>query len=153
MSEAVRIAEALDLDRLRDLLTLAVSSTAVARATPLYREEERLADPSSRLERALADHRSLLCVATIDGYVVGFTLARQREHSSGLVTHVEELFVEEEAREVGLGEGLLDAAVVWSRSVNSTAIELDALPGDRALKNLCERSGLRSRALIMHRPL
>ena len=69
------------------------------------------------------------------------------------VAVVHQLFVEEAARELGVGEALLDTAIGFARARGCFAIESLALPGDRDLKNLFERFGLVARAIVVHKDL
>jgi GNAT superfamily N-acetyltransferase len=90
-----------------------------------------------------------LVLAEIDDVPVGFAAGQLAD---GICT-VERLYVDPEAREVGLGEYLLEAMTVWARAIGATAIESVALPGDRQTKNLFERFGMKARLLIVSRSL
>ena len=61
--------------------------------------------------------------------------------------------MEPEARELGVGELLLEAAIGWAEAHGCRGIDAMALPGIRASKNLFERFGLKARRLVVHRPL
>ena len=61
--------------------------------------------------------------------------------------------VEPEAREVGLGEELLDAVIAWSRARGCSTLDAVALPGDRHTKNFFETFGMKARLLTVHVPL
>ena len=52
-----------------------------------------------------------------------------------------------------LGEALIDAAAAWARSAGCTGLDGLALPGDRHVKNLYERSGMTARELTTFREL
>ena len=88
-------------------------------------------------------------VAVIDDLVAGF-LALEID---GGVARVRQVFVHPDARELGLGEWLLDAAIDHASGVGCTAIEALALPGDRETKNLYERAGITARLLVLRRSL
>ena len=93
-------------------------------------------------------------VGCIDDAVVGYAIVRARLLADG--THlgaVTEVYVEPEAREVGVGEGLLDAALEWCGSRGCVGVDATALPGHRAAKNFFEEQGFVARSLVMHRPL
>lgn len=90
-----------------------------------------------------------LMVAEIDGIPVGFGAA---EHL-GSLCQVHRIFVEPGARELGLGEFLLDALIAWGRAVGALVIESVALPGDRETKNMFERFGMKARLLVVSRSL
>jgi GNAT superfamily N-acetyltransferase len=88
-------------------------------------------------------------VACIDGHVVGY-LHHRRVHSTLIVRSV---WVEPEARELGLGDELLAAAVAHGIAAGCTTIEGSALPGDRLTKNLYERAGITARKITVSRSL
>ena len=88
-------------------------------------------------------------VATIDEAVVGFL----QLHVRGDVAEVGQVFVHPDARELGLGDALLEAAMDHARRQGCTAIEAVALPGDRDTKNLYERAGVIARLLVLRRGL
>ena len=69
------------------------------------------------------------------------------------VAVVDSVFVDEGARDLGLGDELVDWALTWSRRRGATSIESWALPGDRATKNLFERNGLTARLITVSRTL
>ncbi len=98
---------------------------------------------------ALGSPRFVLVAGTFDDVVVGIALAS----SEGQLATVEELYVEPRAREVGVGEAMLEFIVVWAGAKLLAFIDYPALPGDRSSKNLGERSGFSARLLVMHRRL
>ncbi len=99
-------------------------------------------------------HDTCVVVGTIDDTVIGYGVAVTETLRSGAhLGVITDLFVEPEARSVGVGEcmalRLIDACV----ASNCVAIDALALPGHRAAKNFFERNGFTARALTMHRPL
>ena len=93
-------------------------------------------------------------VGTVDEHVVGFlrcTIEDVPQH--GLVCSVERVFVDENARELGFGDALLQQAIDYATNLGCVAIEGNALPGDRETKNLYERAGIVARKIIVSRPL
>jgi len=93
-------------------------------------------------------------VGTVDEHVVGFlrcTIEDVPQH--GLVCSVERVFVDENARELGFGDALLQQAIDYATDLGCVAIEGNALPGDRETKNLYERAGIVARKIIVSRPL
>ncbi len=93
-------------------------------------------------------------VGTIDDVVVGFgavVVEQLRDGSRlGVIT---ELFVEREARDVGVGEAIAAQLVAFCERAGCAGVDATALPGHREAKNFFERSGFTARALTMHRPL
>ena len=63
------------------------------------------------------------------------------------------LFVEPEARGVGVGEAMMDVVIGWGERVGCYGIDAPALPGARDAKAFFETMGLVTRALVMHRPI
>ena len=105
----------------------------------------------SLLADHLIDHS---WVGTVDEHVVGFlrcTIDDVPQH--GLVCSVERVFVDENARELGFGDALLQQAIDYATNLGCVAIEGNALPGDRETKNLYERAGIVARKIIVSRPL
>ncbi len=98
---------------------------------------------------AIADLDHLVLLATYDSVVLGFLSARL----GGRTLSIEAIWVEPDARELGLGEALLTTAIDAAVARGATAIEAVALPGDRATKNLFERFAIKARAIIVHRSL
>jgi GNAT superfamily N-acetyltransferase len=73
--------------------------------------------------------------------------------ATGLLGVIDELFVAEPARAVGLGETLLGALVAWCVAAQCIGIDATALPGDRLAKNFFESAGFKARRLVMHKTL
>lgn len=88
-------------------------------------------------------------VALIDDVVVGYLHLAL----AGEVATVRQVYVRPEARELGFGDTLLEAAMAHAREHGCTGLEAVALPGDRDTKNLYERAGVTARLLVMWRDL
>jgi hypothetical protein len=52
-----------------------------------------------------------------------------------------------------VGRALLDALVAWFETTGCRGVDINALPGDRATKNVLEASGFKARLITMHRTL
>jgi len=82
---------------------------------------------------------------------VGFASARIEQLRDGTTLGViGDLYVEPDARGVGVGEALMDALLVWASERGCQGVDATALPGDRATKNFFEGSGFTARLLVMH---
>jgi ribosomal protein S18 acetylase RimI-like enzyme len=93
-------------------------------------------------------------VGTIDGTIVGFgTVEIETLRDGGRLGVIGDLFVEEGARAVGVGESIADMLVEFCAQRRCVGIDAYALPGARAAKNFFERSGFTARALVMHHKL
>lgn len=93
-------------------------------------------------------------VGTVDDAVVGFARVGVDELSDdrrlGIVTQI---YVEPGAREVSVGEVLLDACIDWCRSRHCVGVDAHALPGNRETKNFFETAGLTARLIVVHKAL
>jgi ribosomal protein S18 acetylase RimI-like enzyme len=67
--------------------------------------------------------------------------------------HIGHVFVVPEAREVGLADSLLQHVISVLRTKGITQVGAQALPGDRAMKNLFERHGLIAQTIIVGKSL
>lgn len=88
-------------------------------------------------------------VACVSGDVVG-VLSYVDEARIRCVTLVH---VREQAREVGVGDALMEFVLRDAVQAGCTHIRSSALPGDRATKNLFERNGLVARAIQVEKKL
>jgi ribosomal protein S18 acetylase RimI-like enzyme len=89
-------------------------------------------------------------VGTIDDVVVGYIVA---ELGADAVVRIDQVWVTPEARELGFGDELLAAAISAAQARGATAVEGQALPGDRHTKNLYERAGIVARLITTFRRL
>jgi L-amino acid N-acyltransferase YncA len=86
---------------------------------------------------------------------VGFLLARDEEllpHADGRqVAAVRLIFTVADAREVGVGEAMIE--LFLTEAVERGIQEFDAhvSPGHRASKNFFESNGFKARSIVMHR--
>ena len=89
-------------------------------------------------------------VAYIDSVVVGYLVALLGDD---LVVRIDQVWVTPEARELGFGDGMLEAAIESARHRGAIAVQGEALPGDRHTKNLYERAGIVARLITTYRSL
>ena len=156
-AESCRPAVAGDVDAIIRMAAEHAKSIAQDRGADLLLRRELSFDEDelrARIEAAIDEPGSLLLVGTYDGVVFGYALAVFEELDDGaLLARVEQLLVEEEAREVGIGETVMNAIVDEARSRGCIGIDSLALPGDRETKNFFESFGLKARQLVVHRSL
>ena len=88
----------------------------------------------------------VVLVAELDGVVIGYLAARM---GSDQVMEVNEVFVLEQAREVGFGDALVEEIQCLARQRGAKRLEAEALPGDRDTKNLWERAGITARLITV----
>lgn len=120
-----------------------------------FRREARPEPIEADIEAHLgADPDRLAFVGLIDDTVVGYSLACfERLHDGELLLVVSDLYVQDGAREVGVGEALMDCLLTEARNRGAVGIDSFVLPGDRAAKNFFESHGLKARAILVHRSL
>jgi 8-oxo-dGTP diphosphatase len=109
--------------------------------------------PDAAPERALGDPSRFVAVGRIDDVVVGFVTAHLGEQASPPVAVIDILYVEPQAREIGVGEALTDGVIAWATDHDCRGVDATALPGHRRAKAFFEDNGFVARALTMHRPL
>lgn len=151
MIEAVRPAAAGDLEVLAGLYRAATEELRAEKGGVLW---ARQADRDGRPPFDLDDPAQLVLAGTIDDVVVGYgRVVAQRLADDGVLAVLTDVFVEEGARDVGIGTALLDAAIDWARARGCVGIDSIALPGMRETKNFFEAAGLVARAIVVHKSL
>ncbi len=142
MNEVVRRAELADTAQLAELEAAARHHLIDQRGgAALLAEQLAIGDWTSAIE----DHARWIGVAELDGFVVGYLELAV----TGDIAIVRQVYVQPEARELGFGDGLLEAARQEAQRHGSSALEGFALPGDRETKNLYERAGITARKIIV----
>ena len=152
MEEFVRRAASRDVN---ELVRLEAEHRAVLLETERGGAEWLRDHPSlgpSGWAELLNDVDSIVVVSGVDAAVLGFAWARVGEAHPAVV-RVGSVYVTDGAREVGLGEQMVQALVDWATQREATSIEAEALPGDRQTKNLFERVGLVARLITVSRRL
>lgn len=103
---------------------------------------------------ALDDPGTLVLIGEIDGYPFGFLLARVErllaQADGELVGAIRLIYVDQEAREVALGEEMREMALQVLRSRGITKFDAHVLPGHRLAKNFFEAGGFAARSIIMY---
>lgn len=151
--EAVRRATAADAGRLAELAAAARADLAAHRGGELLAATHP-APSAEALATEMREPDRLVLAGTVDGYPVGYLRAHIEEVAGGRrLGVIDEVFVEPEARAVGVGEALVAAAMEWCRRRGCAGVDATALPGDRDAKNFFESHGFAARLLVMHRSL
>ncbi len=102
----------------------------------------------------LARDDAIVLAGTIDDVVVGYgTLELETLRDGRVLALIGDLYVEPDARAVGVGEAMATELVARATAAGCIGIDVFALPGHRATKNFFERAGFTARALVMHKPL
>jgi GNAT superfamily N-acetyltransferase len=151
--EDVRAANPDDLARIVELAHALRHELAEERGGPLWSVREAQAEPLDRLLTARLDRDdAAVLVGTYEGVTVGYGTAWIDHVRDGTrLGVIDEIYVEPEARGVGVGEMLVERLVAFCRHAGCTGIDATALPGHREAKNFFERAGFSARLLVMHR--
>ncbi len=155
MEENARTASPDDLDRVTSLASAAVAELTPTRGGELWaRREARPAPVADTLAAAIDDPDQELFVGELDGVVVGYAAVRSEPLRDGShLAVLDDIYVDPDARGVGVGELMMDQVVAWATDKGCVGIDSVALPGNRATKNFFESFGLVARAIVVHRPL
>jgi len=153
--ESTRPATAGDLDHVVALARAMRAELTEMRGGAVWAQREARPEPLADAYGALlARDDASVVLGLIDDVVVGFGALEveclRSGNSLGVVT---DLFVDLDARAVGVGEGIVGALVDFAVAHRCIGIDAFALPGHRAAKNFFETHGFTARALTMHRRL
>jgi ribosomal protein S18 acetylase RimI-like enzyme len=150
--EASRPAAADDIPRVVELAGQMRAELGAMRGGALWLERDAWPEPlEDTYDALLARDDALLLVGTLDDVVIGFAAVLVEQLRSGArLGVITDLYVEPEAREVGVGEVLVDTLVEHCRAAACIGVDATALPGHRAAKNFFEAHGFTARALAMH---
>lgn len=121
----------------------------------LWAQREGLAEPLDRAyEELLSRDDARVVVGTIDDVVIGFGVGvLDRLHSGERLGVVTDLYVDPEARGIGVGESIANTLLAWFEEQGCTGADAWALPGHRMTKNFFEDQGFVSRGIVVHRDL
>ena len=147
---SARSATLADAARMAELDAEARAGVVSQRWGALYLLREAIPFDAAVLERSDA----CSVVGTIDGVVLGYATVVDDPDVDGMrLALLRHLYVEPGARDVGVGEAMMDLVLAWCEERGYQGIDALALPGDRATKNFFERYGLTARAILVHRAL
>jgi GNAT superfamily N-acetyltransferase len=154
MEVSSRRATAADLDDLVRLYRMLEKE--ILEVHPMWALSEALPEPAENaIARALEDPDSLLYVGEIDGIPFGFGLAFSRQllpQSGGeRIGVIDMVYVEPEARQVGVGEAIRLALLDEFRRRGVRRFDAISLPRSRIAKNFYEQGGFAARSIVMHR--
>ena len=103
---------------------------------------------------ALDNPDTIVLIGEIDGYPFGFLMVRVErllaQADGELVGSIRLIYVDQEAREVALGEEMREMALATLRERGITKFDAHVLPGHRLAKNFFEAGGFSARSIIMH---
>lgn len=153
MEVAARLAGPDDLPTLIDLYRALEAEMTFLH--PMWPLADGLPEPIDEAFRdALVDQSTLIYLGTIDGIPFGFLLARIEgllpQAKGEQIGSIRLVFVELDAREVGIGEAMRDRTMSDLRQQGITRFDAHVLPGHRLVKNFFEAGGFAARSIIMH---
>ncbi len=149
----VRRATASDAGELTTLERLARETVAATRGGPRWLDAHPVVgDGWAQATAARAVFLAEIRAAGATPVAVGYLVA-DLAHDPMPVACIDQVFVREEARELGFGDALVAAAVAWGRTQGAELVEAVTLPGDRDLKNLYERAGITARLIVVSKAL
>ena len=153
--ETARHATLDDVARIADLAREERAELAEYRGGALWATREVAGEPlADHVTELLTRDHARVIVGCIDEVVVGFgavLVEHLRDGTNlGVVT---DLYVEPDARSVGVGEAIANALEEHCRAERCAGIDVVALPGHRAAKNFFEEQGYTARAIVMHHSL
>jgi GNAT superfamily N-acetyltransferase len=153
--EGVRPATTEDLPRLGELARAAIAELSPMKGGAVWAAREARPEPvEESLEASLADEHTRVVVGTIDDVPVGYAAVRVEVLNDGSrLGVVDDIFVEEGAREVSVGEAMMGDLIAWCETQGCSGMDAMALPGHRSTKNFFEESGFTARNLVMHHRL
>lgn len=157
--ESARLAVEADLSDVADLARRAIVELGEGKGGDLWRRREARQEPlEAEITAAIAGdvggHAGQVVVGTVDDAVVGYGVVHlETLADGGRLAVVDDVYVEPDAREVGVGEAMMDDMVAFARAEGCVGIDALVLPGDRHSKNFFETFGLTARAIVVHRSL
>ena len=149
LSPVIRILQPADWPTYRDLRLGALAEAPYAFGST-YAEESQRADDvwAARLAApALGGfRRACPLVAEVAGEPVGLVWIKLDGAGTGTgsgtgTASLYQVWVAPQARGLGVGAALLDAAIAWARGVRATAVHLDVTVGNGAAERLYARAG------------
>jgi len=153
--EAARAATIDDLPAMVDLARALRAELRAMRGGALWELRDARPEPFDDAFRSLlASEDACLVVGTIDEAVIGYAAVELETLRDGTrLGVITELFVDPEARGVGVGEAIAERLVAFCTEARCVGIDANALPGHRDTKNFFERTGFTARSLTMHKRL
>jgi ribosomal protein S18 acetylase RimI-like enzyme len=153
--ESARLATRDDLARIVALARQGAAELRPTRGGEIWALREARAEPLEQsIGGAIDDRDQLAVVGSINATIVGFAAVHTeilRDDSELAV--IDEIYVEEEARSVAVGETMMREVLAWCEARGCRGIDALALPGNRATKNFFETFGLKARGIVVHRSL
>lgn len=121
--------------------------------SPMWPLVSGLVSPQS-VDELIVSPRAVVLVGEYEGVPFGFLIATIDEMlpaaNGERLGSIRYVFVEPEAREVGVGEEMLRLVLELLRAGGIGRFDAHVLPGHRLAKNFFEQGGFAARHIIMH---
>ncbi len=148
MSESSRFAEVDDAVVFINLFDSARSSLDEVKGAKLWKALESTGDNGSAIfQEYLDDDDKVIVLGEYDHYPFGYILLDLQQVETKIASNIQEVFVDIEARNVGLGETMMSLAIDWSRNRGASLLLGRTFPGDRSTKNFFERHHVTARLI------
>jgi GNAT superfamily N-acetyltransferase len=152
--EQARQATAADLPVVTALWAMGVDELARQRGGALLTSSVvGEATAAEHLAAVLRDPDRALVVGTTDDVEVGVASVRCDRAGPEPIGVIEAIYVEPSARQVGVGEAMVDLVIQWCVARGCAGVDAPALPGSRTAKAFFEDHGFVARLLVMHHPI
>jgi ribosomal protein S18 acetylase RimI-like enzyme len=151
----VREATAADEAELGRIARLAIDELAPSRGGSVWarREGAWLAAVGQNGDRPTPWDIDVVLVGTLDGLVVGAAALEVQPLGDALLAVLRGIYVEQEARELGVGERLMEEVLGRAAAAGCEGVDSFVLPGNRDAKNFFEAHGLVARGIVVHHRL
>ena len=154
MAETARLADLEDEQYFTDLFTTARIETSSSKGFELWNQLESVGNtPESTFKEFTADTQKAIVIGEYEHYPLGYMLIELLTIDDKSATNIHEVFVDPDARGVGIGEVIMDFTIDWSRANGSALIMGRTFPGDRATKNFFERFRITARLIEVSKEL
>ena len=153
--ESVRSATTADIETLSGFAAQLALELTPMRGGALWAAQESRREPlNEAFAELIRSQSACVLIGLLDGAPMGFGVAVLEELNDGtFLGDITEIWVEPEARAIGLGESILGSLSEFCIENGCVGIDARALPGHRQTKNFFEEQGFTARMLKMHKPL
>ncbi|MEY2471738.1 MAG: hypothetical protein QOK28_1067 [Actinomycetota bacterium] len=149
----VRTAVEADLPFVVAMADAAAAALHGSRGAELMLLRESPPPDAAQLAAWLDAQDTTVLVGVLDDVPVGAAVAHVEVlPNSARLAVVTMLWVDDDARSVGVGEEILNGLIDWARAAGCVSIDAYALPGERITKNFFEAADFKARLLtVSHR--
>ena len=152
--ESARFADKSDYENFQQLFVSSRHEADTYKAADIWFALEALEGPPSQIfsDYLESEDKSIL-IGEYNNVPFGFMLVHLFRINDDIAARVDEVFVHQDMREVGVGEHLMDAAINWAKGNKAKHILGRTFPGDRHMKNFYERFKITARLIEVSKKL